>query len=224
MRVLLNITAHSGCDGTKGDSMESVCAGIRFGVDAVEVDVRLDKRGVLILSHDKDESRDYPGHIRLADVFALAARDGTLAVNCDVKEREIVPAILRLGAEMGLERDRLILTGSSSPAMIRENPGMVKSAVFWLNLEELAEDYSHRGLDPLIENCLSLGVKVVNMPFTDQCIPLIPLIQAGGMGVSVWTLNEEDALRRAFGLGVVNITTRESRQALAVRRSFEGPA
>ncbi|MDR3138380.1 MAG: glycerophosphodiester phosphodiesterase [Treponema sp.] len=218
MKNLLNITAHSGCDGTERDSLESVRRGIRFGADAVEVDVRLDKGGLLILSHDKEESRDYPGHARLADVFSLALENGSLAVNCDVKEREAVPAILRLGAEMGMEKERLILTGSSSPAMLRENPGMVKAASFWLNVEELEEDYYRAGrIEPLIAACLGLGVRVLNMPFADPCIRLIPRIQAAGMGVSVWTLNEETPLRRAFGLGVVNVTTCESRRAVELR-------
>ena len=122
----------------------------------VEADVRVDKQGVLILSHNKDENRDCPGHVRLADVFSLALEDGSLAVNCGVKKQDAVPAIRRLGVE--IEMERLILTGSFSPAMIRENPGMVKAARLGLNVEEPGEEYYHTsGLYPLWQTARILG-------------------------------------------------------------------
>ena len=81
MRNSLNITAHSGNDGTADDSLEAIDAGIRFGADAVEVDIRLDKKGVLILAHDEDPEKEYRDHPRLAEAFDLIIRNGKIAVN-----------------------------------------------------------------------------------------------------------------------------------------------
>jgi glycerophosphoryl diester phosphodiesterase len=245
----LNITAHSGCDGTKPDSIESIHAGIRNGADAVEVDVRLNAEGMLVLSHDEDETHRYTGHVTLADVFELAARDGRIAVNCDVKEREAAPVILRLAAELGIGPGRLILTGSSTPSMLAEDPGIVNNAIVWLNVEEIVEDYYRTGagfmkpwlhlidagscqaevlytvdaflealVEPMTADCLRLGVGAVNMPYTEQTASLIPRLTAGGMQVSVWTINEKELLERVLTQDVLNITTRESRLALEIRR------
>jgi glycerophosphoryl diester phosphodiesterase len=249
MRNVLNITAHSGCDGTAPDSIDSVQAGIQNGADAVEVDIRRNSTGELILSHDRDESGAYPACITLATVFDLVVRDGWIGINCDVKERETIPDILRLAEGKGLGPDRLILTGSAAPSTLLETPETAKKAGVWLNLEEIVEDYYRTGspvlepyrhligpekheyeilkalpsldflIEPIIQGCLALGVPAVNMPFAEQLLPLIPRFKAGGIQVSLWTLNQREPLERAFSLGVLNITTRETRLAMEVRGS-----
>ena len=37
------ITAHSGCEGTGIDTMESIEKALEFGADAIEIDVRMDR-------------------------------------------------------------------------------------------------------------------------------------------------------------------------------------
>jgi glycerophosphoryl diester phosphodiesterase len=247
MRDKLNITAHSGCDGTKQDSLESVRAGILNGADAVEVDVRSNGEGALILSHDRDESRTYQGHASLADVFELAVRNKRIGVNCDLKERETVRAVLHLAEEMGMGPDQLILTGSSVPSMLAADPEIAEKAAVWLNIEGIGEDYYRTGaevlkpfrhlitdsssgdkllralaghidalIDPIITDCRRLGVRAVNMPFIEELTPFMPRFITGGLQVSVWTLNKRESLDQAFGLGVLNVTTRDT--SLAVER------
>jgi glycerophosphoryl diester phosphodiesterase len=252
MRDTLNITAHSGCDGTEQDSLDSILAGIRNGADAVEVDIRRNSAGELVLSHDRDESGAYRGRVTLAEAFDLVIRDGGMGINCDVKERETIPAILDLAGRRGLGPGRLILTGSAAPSTLREAPETAKKAGVWLNIEEIAEDYYRSGapalepyrgvigpgkqgheilealpspdflLDPIVQDCLSLGVRAVNMPYTEPLLPLIPRLKARGIQVSLWTLNEPEPLKQAFGLGVLNITTRDTRLAVELR-GIAGP-
>ncbi|MDR3193346.1 MAG: glycerophosphodiester phosphodiesterase [Treponema sp.] len=252
MRNLSNITAHSGCDGTEQDSLESILAGIRNGADAVEVDIRRNSAGELVLSHDRDQSGAYRGRASLAEAFDLVIRDGRIGINCDVKERETIPAILDLAGRKGLGPDRLILTGSAAPSTVREAPETAKKAGVWLNIEELVEDYYRSGapalepyrgligpdkqgdeilaalpspdflLDPIVKDCLSLGVGALNMPYAGPLLPLIPSLKARGIQVSLWTLNERETLKRAFGLGVLNVTTRNTRLAVELRGTGEG--
>ncbi|MDR2096819.1 MAG: glycerophosphodiester phosphodiesterase [Treponema sp.] len=247
MRDSLNITAHSGCDGTEQDSPDSIRAGIRNGADAVEVDVRINSSGELVLSHDRDESGAYRGCATLAEAFELVIRDGRIGINCDVKERETIPAILDLAGRKGLGPDRLVLTGSAAPSTLRGSPEIARNAGVWLNIEEIVEDYYRIGspalepyrsligdgkheyeilaalpspdflLDPIVKDCLSLGVGAVNMPYAEPLLALIPRFKAGGIQVSLWTLNKRETLARAFGLGVLNITTRDTLLALEVR-------
>jgi glycerophosphoryl diester phosphodiesterase len=234
------VTAHSGCDGTAQDSIESINAGIRNGADAVEVDVRLNGKGVLILSHDKDESRAYPGAVALTEAFEIIVANKRIGINCDVKERETVPAILALAAEEGIGSKQLILTGSSTPSMLAADSGIVKKAAVWLNIEEIVEDYYRIGaavikpyihlidakshwyelgalIEPIITDCLRLGVGAVNVPYTEQTKPLIARFIAGGLPVSVWTLNDRKSIEQAFEMGVINVTTRDTKLAVEVR-------
>ena len=47
------ITAHSGCEGTARDSMESVELALALGADAIEMDIRRAPDGLLYISHDR---------------------------------------------------------------------------------------------------------------------------------------------------------------------------
>jgi glycerophosphoryl diester phosphodiesterase len=207
------------------DSIESVITGIENGADGVEVDVRFNRRGELILSHDRDETGEYPQRPALAEAFELIHKDGHIGINCDIKERETIPAVLKLAKKTGLGPDQLILTGSSDLPVLEQNSAIVKKATVWLNIEEIVDKSALQTLkgqyDRLIEtitaDCLRLGVRAVNMPFIKELIPLIPRFIAEGLQVSVWTLNEAEALKQAFSLGVLNVTTRNSRLALEIR-------
>ena len=76
------ITAHSGADGTKENSLEFVKYAMQTGADALEVDVRMGENGILILSHDKTDE----DAARLADVFRMMRERPQMRINCDLKE------------------------------------------------------------------------------------------------------------------------------------------
>lgn len=76
------ITAHSGADGTKENSLEFVAYAMQTGADALEVDVRMGENGILILSHDKTDE----DAVRLADVFCMMGKYPGMRINCDLKE------------------------------------------------------------------------------------------------------------------------------------------
>jgi len=251
MRNNLNITAHTGCDGTRNDSLMSIEAGIRFGADAVEVDVRLNEKGCLILSHDEKKDRKYENHPCLADAFDLIVRSGGIAVNCDIKEVETIPSVLELAAEKGIGPERLILTGSVTPLVLGKNPIILKRSSVWINIEEclryfcLTENetvktfqelimntmeadtllaslapYSASIMEAVITECLRRGIKVINLPYMENIAALIHRMKERGIGASVWTVNEEEPLKRLFGLGALNVTTRNTRLAAETRKSF----
>ena len=188
----------------------------------MEVDIRRNSAGELVLSHDRDESGAYRGRVTPTEAFDLVIRDGRTGIY-------------------------LILTGVAAPSTFREAPEIAKNAGVWLNIEETVEDYYRSGaavlepyrgiigpdkhhheilkalpspdflLDPIIEDCFNLGVRAVNMPYAAPLLPLIPRFKARGIQVSLWTLNKRETLERAFGLGVLNITTRDTRLAVELR-------
>ena len=89
------ITAHTGCLGTKANSLDSLRAALESGANAVEFDVRFQTDGTPVLSHDAVQ--DYGKSPRLADAFALIAQKDGVQVNLDLKQTDHLPEIARLG-------------------------------------------------------------------------------------------------------------------------------
>ena len=77
----IQITAHSGSDGTPDNSLACVEYALSTAVDAFEVDVRRLADGTLALGHD---AADHTAPT-LREVLALAAAKPGVRVNCDLK-------------------------------------------------------------------------------------------------------------------------------------------
>ncbi|MBS5281024.1 MAG: glycerophosphodiester phosphodiesterase, partial [Butyricicoccus pullicaecorum] len=107
---MVHITAHSGCDGTPDNSLEFVRHALQTNADALEVDVRKTKDGILAISHDAIlDGQDAPA---LDAVFALVAQTDKW-INCDLKEPDLENAVIDLARGHGLLQ-RLIFSGTVS--------------------------------------------------------------------------------------------------------------
>ena len=51
-------TAHTGCMGTKANSIQSIEAGYKNGASIVEFDLNYDKNGEPVLSHDEPKGNE----------------------------------------------------------------------------------------------------------------------------------------------------------------------
>ena len=149
MLVNMNITSHSGSDGMKDNSLESIEMGMALGADAVEVDVRCNNLGLLIISHDEDPQKEYRDYPSLAKAFEIIADDDIIAINCDIKESNAIPAVLNLASDMGIMADRLILTGSVYPQTLLETPTILAKSSVWINIEEVLKYLNLAGSDAL---------------------------------------------------------------------------
>ena len=135
------ITGHTGNDGTADNSLDSVKLSIEMGADIAELDVRFDKQGGLVISHDRKD--DYSGYPSLREAMELVIEvpaprwTPAFVIHCDVKEAETVPAVLALAQEMGIGPDKLAFSGRISPALLRKNPEITKRADVYLGLEEI---------------------------------------------------------------------------------------
>ncbi len=235
------ITAHSGCEGTQRDSMESVRRAIELGADAVEVDVRMDPAGVLRISHDKRHSvSEYAAHQTLESVFALLGPT-SLSINCDVKEREHLYALLSLAKRYGFDKSRLILSGSVSPEQVSYDPGIADRATLFMNIEELFKylylhkgpfsmgDFSRLMTDPwaftrtymkhfedhvpsVVELALHLEIEVINFPYHHLGEEHFKALQTAGLSVSIWTVDDRIALERILAFSVSNLENVTTRQ------------
>ena len=222
------ITAHSGCEGTPDNSIASIETGIALGADCVEVDIRMDARGRLWLTHDLPEIFDDLTPLEAA--FALIHESG-LAVNCDLKEYGALLPTLTLAEKCGISKERLIFSGSVDTALLQEKPEIAGRARIFLNSEELVRDLSKTGPADrpgqtafLLENVelaahrlRALQVEALNAPYKYMPDELFDGLRARKVNLSLWTLNEEAALRRFMAKDLLNITTRSVSMAMAVR-------
>lgn len=138
------ITAHSGCEGTGIDTMESIEKALIFGADAVEIDVRMDPFGVLRISHDPLSLEDYLRKNPLEDVFRTVLPT-SMMINFDLKEEAALYKTINAAYEFGFPTERLIFSGCTTPVKMTNDPELGKKAYFFLNLEEVLKYiYSHR--------------------------------------------------------------------------------
>ena len=226
------ITAHSGCEGTPDNSIDSIRTGIALRADCVEVDVRTDASGTLRLSHD--EIGDETGLVTLREAFALIRESG-IKINCDLKEYGALPKVLALAEECGILRDQLIFSGCVDPKLLEAHPEAAARSLIFLNSEELVRDLTGNGDLRRRDQCAfllahtrlaaerfhRLGAEALNAPYGNMTDELIGALRAEGVPLSLWTLNDEAVLREFMIKDLLNITTRLPSAALRIRKTAE---
>ncbi len=231
MNQRIMITAHSGCEGTPDNSIASIETGIALGADCVEIDIRMDAQGKLWLTHDLPAL--FSGLTPVEDAFALIQKSG-ISVNCDLKEYEALLPTLKLAEKYGIGPDRLIFSGSVDTALLEENPEIARRSQIFLNSEELVKDLSKKELPDRVgqtafllanasmaaERLHALGAAALNAPYKYTPDELIAKLRARNVALSLWTLNEEAALKEFMIKDLLNITTRCASMALAIRKAM----
>lgn len=127
--------------------------------------------------------------------------------------------VCRLAAEYGIE-ERIVFTGSVGE---EELSALEKSpADWWLSLWR-----SDREAGQLADACAFYKdtndlYRVINLDHRMVNDRLLETVNANGYGLSVWTVNHEEDIRRMMAAGVMNITTRQPKLALAIRKELFG--
>lgn len=249
--ILPSITAHSGCEGTPRDSIDSISHAIALGADLVEMDVRCARDGVLRISHDQVGEAEYASKLTLQDVFESLVGTG-LGLNCDIKEPMIVYDVLSMGECYGFGPDRLFLSGSTSPEQLACDPQIAKRANVYLNIEQvlkmlyLPELYRQKETqkfcelmnqpwpfvnkkpltaqetDVLLDLVETLGVYGINLPHQLLTEDLAERMRARNIPFSVWTVNQPETVVRCIQLGAKNVTTLTVKIALEQRKRILG--
>ena len=225
------ITAHAGCDGTAENSLESIKKGIELGADCVEIDVLADAAGRLWLTHDLPE--DFTGLVPLEEAFALIKESG-IAVNCDLKEYALLRPTLELAEKCGIGREQLIFSGSVDPGLLEEDPEIARRCRIFLNSEELVKDLLQRDEpdrpaqtafflghpDAAAARLQTLGAEALNAPYKHMPQELLKAFADRGIALSLWTVDEPEAMRELMKKDILNITTRRAAEAVRVREAL----
>ena len=193
------ITAHSGCDDFAMNSEDYILHALTLRVDALEVDVRKSSDGSLILTHNPPEPSQV--YITLEQAFSMV-KASAIKINCDLKERGLEREVLDLAGTCGVERERIIFTGTLTDW--RNKPG---GCSVWLNPEEICGDFYAGKHDPdevmtLAESC---GYGVINIDYHCVNESVIASAKAHNLKLSLWTIDDPKEIIHSSQ--ILNITT-----------------
>ncbi len=243
------ITAHSGCENTDRDSIESIDIALQYNADAIEIDVRRALDGQLRISHNRLSEEEYLGKATLDDVFEKV-KNTYLLINCDIKEPAALYYVLDKAKDFGIKKDRLIITGCTSAEQIVRDPFLVENAQLYVNLEQILKydffkEHQFKDLAEFLENldeptgdvkyefvmdsetidkvisyCKLLKVYGVNLPYQVLTEEFAKRLNDANVLFSVWTVNDRDLALHLLEMNVANITTRSIKDIISTRNTF----
>ncbi len=208
-KILLNlshdftVTAHTGCEGTKDNSLEAIHKGKEAGADIVEFDLRFDASGRGILSHDENEKDPVALEKALA---VISAYDG-LKVNVDCKTTDNLKEVYRLGQEYGIA-DRLFYTGievKDVDAAKLQTPQIP----YFLNYKvKRFKKNNEKYISFLISLVKEKGALGLNIKYNQCSKKMVEMFRREGLQISVWTANNTRVMLKCLSFSPDNITTR----------------
>lgn len=196
------VTAHTGCMGTKENSIEAILQGEKYA-DIVEFDLNFGKDGAAVLSHDEPQG----GEVTLDEAFRVISKAEKLRVNVDIKSDQRLSEIQRL-AEIHGVCGRFFLTGVDRrflAAVQRDCPGIP----YYLNVSVDRKKRKNREyLQSLADEVRLSGAIGINFNKKAASRQLVEVFHLNGLLVSVWTVNTRRSLLKIVSYGPDNITTR----------------
>lgn len=205
------VTAHTGCEGTKDNSLEAIERGYLSGADIVEFDVHFNSKGEPVLAHDyaADDS------VKLKDAFELIAKYENLRVNVDCKTVENLKAIVATAEQCGV-KDRIFYTGIQVKDVetVKKDTPEIK---YYLNtkMDKTRKNDEHY-IRSLVTLTKAVGAVGLNIHFSEASKKMVKIFHQEGLEVSLWTVNKEFDMYKVLFLGCDNITTRQPTMLLEV--------
>lgn len=199
------VTAHTGCEGTADNSLESITKGAEAGADIVEIDLHFLADGTPVLSHNKpDGSEELPTFESALQTLC----DLDIRMNIDVKATDNIKEVFALIKKYSLE-GRVFFTGVEEekvPAIKSDAPGIP----YFLNVavdKKKNADFGY--LESLTEKVKECGAIGINMKFVNASDELVRFFRSEGLLISLWTANKKKEMHRCIFLQPDNITTRK---------------
>lgn len=195
-------TAHTGCMGTKQNSLESIEKGYENGADIIEFDLNFNEKGEPVLSHDEPKG----GEVTLEQAFEKVSTYENLRVNVDVKNDSHLDVVKPLAEKYGIA-ERIFFTGI--------HDGFVKSASqtgveYYLNVKvEKPRKHTEEYLMSLVEKVKNAGAIGINFNKKGASKHLVEVFHNNGLLVSIWTVDRKRQMKKMISLSPDNITTRK---------------
>lgn len=197
------VTAHTGCEKTVDNTIESLNVACTSGADIVEFDLNFDADGNAVLSHNSPVA----GCVTLDDAFKCIAGYDKIMVNVDVKNTDNLKAVVACAEKYSLT-DRIFYTGIGKEfvtAVKQQTP----SVSYYLNVavdRKRKKDVVYLNtLADLVEQQGAVGINLNKKGCSEE---LVNVFHKRKLLVSVWTVNKKFEMRRILSLAPDNITTR----------------
>ncbi len=202
-KVLL--TAHSGAEGTKPNTLEYLRTAVAYHPDIIEVDLSLDANARRVISHDHPPGSDAVPFERVLEHMA----QHSYMLNIDVKQRE---AVVGLKDELLLRYllDRSFLTGLSFADIGTLSPH-IAGMRYMVNIVSAETSLPDLGFsDPCAELCeqiVATGAFGLNINYRLLTPTLVDTAKQTGLKLYVWTVDHRDDMIALVSMGVDSITT-----------------
>lgn len=197
------VTAHTGCMGTKENSLEAIEKGAQNGANIIEFDLRFDKNGVPVLSHDEPTGKE----ISLVEAFEFFRNFENTKANIDIKSTDALEKVYPLAVEYGIE-NRIFYTGVMDEfvAVVKEKSPEV---AYYLNMKvKKTKNQDKQYLNSLVEKVKKAGAVGINFNYRSATKELVDTFHENGLLVSIWTVNDEYNMYKILSFAPDNITTR----------------
>ena len=198
------VTAHTGCEGTADNTLESIRSGASADADIVEIDLHFTADGTPVLSHNTPASSDLP---TLESAFELLSTLD-IKMNVDVKSTKNIPEVISLAQKHSVT-EKIFFTGVEEKdveAIKSSAPGIP----YYLNVRvDKKRNTDAAYLDSLVEKVKNCGAIGINMNYKGGSKELVAAFRNEGLLVSLWTANSKQQMYRCLHLEPDNITTRK---------------
>ena len=163
------ITAHTGCEDTPMNSLESIAKAYETGADIVEFDISFNKNNVPVLSHDKPKG----GEITVEEAFIVLGEYKNLKVNLDIKGTENLKEVQKLAKKYNM-LERVFYTGVSEDfvaAVKKDSPEITYYLNSWDVLPEKKQTEEY--LLSIVEKIKGYGAIGLNFHYENASAKLI---------------------------------------------------
>ncbi|MBQ7005794.1 MAG: glycerophosphodiester phosphodiesterase [Clostridia bacterium] len=203
------ITAHTGCEGTEDNTLESIRAGASAGADIVEIDLQFLTDGTPVLCHNEPKGKNYP---TLDSAFELL-KGLPVKMNVDVKSVANISEVKRLAEKYGV-LDRIFFTGVEEEKVKVVKNGAPDIAYFLNVGVDKKKNTDKEYLDSLVKKVKDCGAVGINMNHKGCSKALVEAFRKEGRLVSLWTANSKKIMGRCLYYEPDNITTRKPSELL----------
>ncbi len=226
------------------NTMRAFRGAVALGVDAIELDVHPSADGVPMVIHDPTLARTGLGDGVVVERLAASFAEGPPDIDVDLRAPRLqavlallAPTSLDVSVELKVDRldrrypalcEQVVEALSSADMMARAfvhtfdwgSLGELQALAPELDLGANVEEQTlarFAGWDAMLDAIAALEVRDLNADH--HLIDDHVLVQARerGLGITLWTVNDDDAIRRFLDAGIDNLCTDRPDRALELR-------
>lgn len=195
-------TAHSGSEKTEDNSMEYLKKCVEINVQIAEFDVTFRSDGTPVLVHT-EQAGDDEGLLFDEAVRYLSENTSEMRFNLDLKSVQNLPAVREITDKYGLT-SRCFFTGVSIE-WVENVKKECPEIPYYLNIKFKKSD----DVSQIVNAVKTSGAIGLNCNYKSASKELVEALHNENMLCSLWTVNNELAMKKVLLMSPDNITTRK---------------